>query len=110
MKIINLTPHAITVESPTGERSTFPASGDVARVSQITTETSYVFEGIPVFKTKFGEVFNLPAPTEDTIYIVSGLVLGAIKDRNDVVAPLTDSSAIRNEQGHIVAVKGWLRN
>lgn len=110
MNIINLTPHAITIESPSGERTTFPASGNVARVSQITSETSQVISGIPVSTSSFGEVIGLPTQEDNTIFIVSGLVLGACKNRNDVIAPLTDSSAIRNEAGHIVAVKGWLRN
>jgi len=38
------------------------------------------------------------------------MVLSALKGtRSDVISPKTDSTAIRNEKGHIVAVRGWLQ-
>ena len=52
----------------------------------------------------------MPEPIEDTFFIVSAMVLSALAGtRQDVVAPRTDNTAIRNEAGHIIAVTGWLQ-
>jgi hypothetical protein len=108
MNIINLTPHAIVVRTNVQEQ-TFPASGIVARVPQTTVDTGATVAGFPVYNSTFGQV-EMPEPVKDTIYIVSGMVLTALGGtRQDVVAPRTDSTAIRNEAGHIVAVTGWLQ-
>ena len=108
MTIINLTPHAITLRLDTVE-TTFPASGIVARVPQATTSLGKTIAGFPVYTSTFGQV-EMPEPVEGVYYIVSAMVLSALADtREDVVAPRTDSTAIRNEAGHIIAVTGWLQ-
>lgn len=105
MQLINLTPHAIVIRLPDGDRE-IPASGSVARVA-----TSHVpagtIDGIPVFDQTFGEIEGLPEPQEGVVFIVSAIVLAAAKElgRTDVVAPDT-ARAIRNEDGQIVAVPG----
>jgi len=102
-KFINLTSHAISVKKNDGSTFTVEPSGIIARVStheQVIGE----LDGVPLVTRKFGEVENLPEPTEGTIYIVSSLVLSALNGREDVVAPDTGATAIRNEDGHIVAV------
>lgn len=102
MNFVNLTPHAIVINNGT----TFEPSGNVARVSASFEKTGEVY-GIPTFKQVFGEVENIPEPTQDTIYIVSGMVLGAIKNRNDVFAPSTgQGDTLRNDKGHIISVEG----
>ncbi len=100
---VNLTPHAITLRGADGSEVTVAPSGAVARV---TTTEKVVGEiaGLPLVRREFGDVEGLPAPKADTVYIVSALVLGAISGRNDVVAPDTGATAIRNDKGHIVAV------
>ncbi len=84
-------------------------SGQVARVSataqQVGTITIDGFD-FPVVKTVFGEVTGLPEPQEDTVYIVSTLVLSAVQGRNDLVAPNT-GAAIRDADGKIVGVPGF---
>lgn len=105
MRFINLTPHAICVDG----LGTFPASGKVARVSIEQVAVGEV-AGIVAYKQSAGLVVGLPSPEEGTIYIVSGMVVSAIAGRNDVVAPDTGDSAIRNEKGHIVAVKNFIVN
>jgi len=109
MTIINLTPHAITLK--VGETSTtFAPSGTLARVQQSTQDAGFSVAGANVSTNSFGEVLGLPEPQEDVFLIVSGLVLSALQgSRADVIAPRTDSTAVRNEQGHIVAVTGWLQ-
>jgi len=86
-----------------------PPSGQVARVSataqQVGTITIDGFD-FPVVKTVFGEVTGLPEPQEDTVYIVSTLVLSAVQGRKDVVAPNT-GAAIRDSEGRVVGVPGF---
>lgn len=103
MNIVNLTPHVVVVETEHGRRE-FPPSGIVARVATTQEAVSQV-DGIAIVKSVFGEVQDLPEPREDTIYIVSSLVAQAVPWRDDVVAPDTGPTAIRDEAGRIVAVR-----
>ena len=96
MKYINLTPHAITLNNGT----TFEPSGKVARVS---TRFTAISDDL-LCHVEYGEVENLPAPEEGTMYIVSAMVKAATK-RTDVVAPATGHPlCVRNEKGQIVSV------
>lgn len=106
MKIQNLTPHPITLQSPNGTQTIQP-SGTVARVSATPGQSKDV-EGIPVPVAQpdtFGAVEGLPDPEEGTFYIVSAMV-GAHVKRADVLMPGTGpkDGAVRNEKGNIVAV------
>lgn len=108
MNVINLTPHAITLHFE-GEETTFPVSDTIARVPQKTIVIDKTVAGFPVYTSTYGQV-EIPEAVEGTVYIVSAMVMSALNGtRNDVVAPRTDSTAIRNEAGHIVAVTGWLQ-
>lgn len=104
-KIINLTPHAINIT----DGPTFQPSGKVARVSVQQIDDG-VIGGVPVKKQTFGEIVDLPDPADDTIYIVSALVLSAAKaaGRTDCVAPDT-ANAVRDDNGRIVSVPGFVR-
>jgi hypothetical protein len=107
MKVINLTPHPIVLDIE-GKKITFPISENIARVEQTTISTGKMIGGAEVSQSKFGQVV-MPEPIDGTTFIVSSMVLSALNGtRSDVVAPKTDNTAIRNELGHIVAVKGWL--
>lgn len=66
---------------------------------------------IPVFVREFGEITGLPESAEGVIYITSALVAqeAAKRGRRDVLAPDTGPSAVRDENGHIVAVRGLVR-
>lgn len=106
MNFVNLTPHAITVRLNDGSDLTFPPSGKIARVDEMPNVHTGDINGIPIMaRTVFGEVIDLPEPTEGIGYIVSGLVAGVVY-RADVFAPATGpkDNAIRNEKGHIIAV------
>jgi len=110
MRIINLTPHAITVRLESGDR-VFEPSGQVARVAVTATPVGEV-DGIPVVAQAYGEIEDLPAPEPDTLYLVSAIVLAAAKEagRRDVIAPDTSpQGAIRDEAGRIVAVRRFVR-
>jgi hypothetical protein len=67
---------------------------------------------VPVSSSTFGEVENLPEPSEGTTYLVSALVLNALREkgvkRGDVFAPDTSRRAVRDNEGRIVAVTGLL--
>ena len=105
IKIVNLTPHPISIT----DGDTFAPSGKVARVKAIQ-EDAGIINGIPVKTQTFGDIIDLPEPQDDTIFIVSAIVLSAAKaiGRTDVVAPDT-SNAVRNDQGHIVSVPGFVK-
>lgn len=109
-KFINLTPHALTVEGI----GTLEPSGVVARVGTERHEIPALV-GVRVISQDLGDVENLPTPAPGVAYIVSALVLSALKDERaqglsnragvDVFAPDTGPDAIR-ENGQIKAVRG----
>ena len=105
MKIVNLTPHEVVIT----DGPTFPPSGTVARVSVQQVDTGTI-NGVPVKKQTFGDIVDLPDPADDTVYIVSALVLSAANaaGRTDCVAPDT-ANAVRNDDGRIVSVPGFVR-
>lgn len=110
MKFVNLTPHTLNVVRNDGSvMLSVPPSGTVARVATQQTVVCQL-AGVDVVCTVFGDVDGLPAPQPDTVYVVSTLVLQALKangvDRSDVVAPDTSpASVVRNADGQIVGVK-----
>lgn len=100
-KIVNLTPHTITVLNEKNEVSCeFPSQG-VARAAQSREKVTDIL-GIPVNKTVFGEVQDLPEPEEDTIYIVSALTAQAAPDRTDLY--IVDD-LVRDEAGRIIGCR-----
>lgn len=100
-KFINLTPHAIVLNS--GE--SFPPSGQVARVQAGYSD----FDEQGICSATFGEVTGLPDPQEGVVYVVSGLVAGAVKGRKDVVAPATGHPGAIRKEGQILSVPGFIR-
>lgn len=120
MKIINLTPHAINIITPsvwdmeglpnlhmnidsdTGTVTiVIPPSGIIARCQ---TERKVIgnIDGIPITSTTFGEVEGLPESEEGVIFIVSSLVAQAIPDRTDIFIP---DDAVRDEDGKIIGCR-----
>lgn len=111
MKLVNLTPHAITLMpmGPDGPSVTIPSSG-VARCAtnrvQIDT-VNMIGITIPVNRTQFGEVDGLPDPQPDTFYVVSALVAQAVAGIRDDVLIVDD--AVRDEQGRIIGARALAR-
>ena len=100
--MLNLTPHAIVVETDNG-RITFEPSGTVARVSTHTRVVGTV-DDIPVVEQRYGEIENvLELPCNP--FLVSSMVLDRLpKEYSGVAfAPDTGLGAIRDDKGHIVA-------
>lgn len=99
--MINLTPHPIVLQKDDGTRIQIMPSGAVARVSTTDTVTGD-HDGIPVVRRSFGAVTGLP--DGDAPCIVSAMVLAAVPGRAGVYAPDTGPTAIRDQNGRIVAV------
>lgn len=110
--LVNLTPHAITVQ---GDGTLIlPPSGKIARlaVARAARPAVVVSPGeypglsspvtLPVVRPTLGEIADLPAPTEGVLFIVSALVAEAAK-RADVLSP---GELIRDDKGVIVACRG----
>lgn len=116
MRIVNLTPHPLRIfvskdaEAPALE---VPPSGTIARVAVSQKKVGEVL-GFPVFKQEYGEVQGLPQkPEEDTIYVVSSLVLNAVASHSKLrqvweghLASPNTAQALRDESGRIVGVVG----
>jgi len=113
VNLVNLTPHEIVVySSDTVLR--IPPSGRVARVATKEVLVGSV-NGVPVFKTEYGDIEGLPEPKENTVYVVSLLVLQALRargvERNDVVAPNSGPGphgAVRDSEGRIIGVRSFI--
>ena len=102
MEIKNLTPHTINFVTNEGRPiMDVKPDGRIARVS-VKTATVGDIDGIPVTKSVYGEVMDLPEPEEGTIYIVSSLVAGRVPERGDVFIP---NESVRDAKGRIVGCK-----
>jgi hypothetical protein len=108
MKLINLTPHGLTVYGPAGVTE-IPASGTLARVRS-TTEVIGEVDGIPVIRPEFQAIIGLPDAQPGITYLVSTIILSALKaqgtHRSDVVAPATgpNDGCIRNGAGQVQGI------
>ena len=108
MKLVNLTPHTISLYSPNGVDN-IAASGQLARV-RYTSQTIGELNSLPVVRVVYGDIDGLPAPQNDTAYIVSQVILTALKDlgstRTDVFAPATgpNDGAVRNQNNQVMGV------
>ena len=112
MHVINLTPHTVTIKVA-GFSKSFEPSGKVARVEATEQFIGSRWLGtdqnginVEIYNRTFqpGDIINEPEPRPGTIYIVSSLVLEAMKDRKDVFAPDTGPSAERDDKGRIISV------
>ena len=108
-ELVNLTPHSITIFLSDDTTYTIPPSGTVARVEVQSVVVRHIGP-MPVVKVVFGNVENLPDPKPGVVYVVSTVVLLALKEKNikrqDVVAPDTSpQSVIRDKEGRIVGVR-----
>jgi len=106
VKFHNLTPHAIVVRTPSGDR-TFPPTGLVARV-ETEEYTIGEVDGIPLVGRTAGRLIlpNVPGAESNDQLIVSSMALDAasVVQARRLVAPDTGTTAVRNDKGHVVAV------
>lgn len=100
-RVVNCTPHPVTIVENGVVVRTIPTSGEVARLS-VSTEPAGVVLGIPITRTVFGEPVGLPEPKLGTCYIVSQLVKNALPERDDLVVP---AEVVRDAAGSIVGCR-----
>ena len=100
-KIKNYTPHAINVVLDTGVIEII--SSGLARCTTVRTHIGTLNSGIPIFRTSFGDVEGLPAPSEGIIYVVSMLAAQALKGIRDDIYIVDD--IVRNEAGQIIGCR-----
>lgn len=103
INLINLTPHPVNFVTADGDQVDVAPEGIIARLEQHDVLSRWVGR-IPVYKTEYGQVQNLPDPQPDTIYIVSGMVLSQVPERDDVLSP---GALIRNDAGQVVGAGGF---
>lgn len=126
MKVINLTPHTITLRVQGNgvnhgeERDIAILSTGLARVESrdqvalplaLDEPAEWPDGGMfDVTERKFGNITGLPEPQPLIIYVVSMPVAqrAAELGRRDVFGPDTGATAIR-ENGQVVAVRGLIR-
>lgn len=106
-KIINLTPHKVTIVNDDNTiKAEFESQG-IARCSQQTTLVGNV-SGINITSTVFGDVTDLPDEKPNTFFIVSRLVLNACKGiRSDLLVP---NEVVRDDNGNIIGCKSFAIN
>ena len=113
MKLLNLTPHALTLRDAEGRDHEIPPSGRIARITSTPGGGSDV-PGVPVpvhAPHAWGGVVDLPPASAGVLCVVSALVASrAPVGRSDVVSPGTapTDGAVR-EAGRIVAVTRLVR-
>jgi hypothetical protein len=100
-KLINLTPHVITIQTG-GRTIEIEPNYPMARVDVSTQEIGHI-DGIPLLIPTYGDTFGLPAPEPGVFLIVSNIVLAAHKTRYDLLTP---SRPIRDGKGQVVACGG----
>ena len=106
MRLINLTPHALTLKDSYGGESIIPETAPPARVTSHPGSLALPGFPVPIYEADvMGDVEGLPPPEEGVMFIVSAVVGAAVKGRHDVLVPGTGPAdgAIR-EKGHVVAV------
>lgn len=109
MKIINLTPHAITLVDPQTKEviQTWPKGEIVPRLKTETKQIGMVNSRIPLTQTTFGQCEGLPEAKVGTLLIVSMLVRGAFPDRVDLISP---NGLVRDEEGRIIGCSSFAVN
>lgn len=109
---INLVPHPITYSAIIDGRPqmiTLPPEPAACRV-QTESHDLGMLGHLPIQKQTFGEIHNLPDPIDGVVYVVSGIVLAALKaegsTRHDIIAPATGprDNPMRNADGQVLAV------
>ena len=115
MQIVNLTPHDVHIFNQEGTEiiRTYPVTKDSegkviqARVDEKSTIVEDT-DGIPTVDKTYTHPINLPEPQEGTVYIVSAIVLSALKGRRtDLVCPDTGPNSVVRNDKTILGVRGF---
>ena len=99
-KFVNLIGHDITISG----YGTLPKADKPCRVE---TEQMIIgkLAGVPIVKTEFIKLVNLPDPEDGTYFIVNRITMDFIPfGREDVFCVDTGPTVIRDEYGQVVAI------
>jgi len=106
MKLVNLTPHPLSLSTASGSIIKLPKSVNPARLAvtrhRLEDVTLNTGETLEVNISQLGEIENLPEPQEGVVYVVSALVADSAS-RGDVMSP---GELLRDGEGNIVGAKG----
>lgn len=123
-RIVNLTPHDITV-IVRSRTMTIPSEGQehAARVSvkrspagqivlahdfsQGESQDQYDEWAVPLTRPQFGDVYNLPTPLPGHWFVVSRIVADAAKGRKDLLVP---DELVRDDNDVILGCTSFSRN
>ena len=99
-KFVNLIGHDITISG----HATLPKCENPCRVETKQRIIGHL-AGIPIAETHFEKIVNLPEPENGVYYLVNRITMDFVPfDREDVYSVDTGHSAIRDENGQVVAV------
>jgi len=104
VKIINKTPHQITMVFDSGETFIFPKSENPIRLEEKQEEIGKI-HSIPIMKKTFKKS-SLPEKENETFFIVSLIVAQSFPERQDF---LIVNDTIRDNQGKIIGCKSFAR-
>ena len=97
VEVVNLTPHAVNVCTEDGDiLVSYPPSGTVARCVKSEVKVGSL-NGVDIMSVHMGEVYDLPEPRENTVFIVSRITASAVPERSDV---LCTNGLVRDEAGN----------
>jgi hypothetical protein len=99
-KFVNLIGHDVTISG----HATLPKCDNPCYVE---TQQMIIgkLAGVPIAKTEFMKIMNLPDPEDGTYYIVSRIAMDYVPfKREDVFCVDTGPTAIRDENGQVIAV------
>jgi len=105
MEVVNLTPHQVNLVIDGDVVASLPSAG-VARADQTDKVVgSLELNGstIAVVETVFGEVVDLPEPTEGVSFVVSFITANAARGQGRSTTDLlVTSGPVRDDQGRII--------
>lgn len=127
MKLVNCTPHDVVIVKDDGTTVTLKPSGKVIRLD-VEQYVVGKIDGIDVVESEVGRVINLPYPCDNCerynvdcdivlrdmwcagqkpkkYYVVSSMVTMLLPERRDLLSPDTGPTAIRDDEGNVIAVR-----
>ena len=111
MRMVNLTPHRVSIYLQDGSVVVLEPAGPVPRVRQEEREVGLIEVGastVPVIKQVYSsKIEDLPEPEQGVRYIVSALTAQAARgSRDDLLVP---ARPVRDEQGRIIGCRALAR-
>ena len=112
MKLINLTGRKLDIYNEEGKEIIVSIPSDGTATVQVSRTECGKVGDFALHRTEYGEIEGLPDPSDGITYIVNFFVLNALKyhniKRDDCVSPDTAfQSAVRDEQGHVIGIRGF---